>query len=174
MNAIMCDVMNETDVLKVLDALEGADLTAWVDGGWGIDALIGQATREHSDLDLVILLPQVEAVRMVLGRLGYDRLLRDWLPVAIAVADARGREIDLHPITPAPDGGGTQAQPDGSSFYYPPPVRGMIKGRPVSCADALTQVRCHLGYQPSEKDHQDMRRLHAATGVELPAPFQPR
>ncbi|MFC7642006.1 nucleotidyltransferase domain-containing protein [Streptosporangium lutulentum] len=67
MNAIMWDVMNETDVLKVLDALEEADLTAWVDGGWGIDALVGQTTREHSDLDLVISLPQVEAVRMVLG-----------------------------------------------------------------------------------------------------------
>ncbi|MCT9929702.1 hypothetical protein N5079_05640 [Planotetraspora sp. A-T 1434] len=164
--------MKETDVFAVLDALDNAGLTAWVDGGWGIDALIGKTTREHSDLDLVVLLTQVYEVRSVLENIGYNKLLRDWLPVALALADTRDREIDLHPITPFAEGGGTQAQPDGGSFYYPAPVRGVLGGRVVSCVDALTQVRCHVGYEPSEKDHRDMRALHMATGVELPLLYQ--
>ncbi|MEZ0074273.1 nucleotidyltransferase domain-containing protein [Planotetraspora sp. GP83] len=164
--------MKETDVFVVLDALDNAGLTAWVDGGWGIDALVGRTTREHSDLDLVILLSQVDAVRSVLENMGYNKLLRNWLPVALALADIQGREIDLHPITPSAEGGGTQAQPDGSSFHYPAPVQGVLGGRVVSCVDALTQVRCHVGYEPSEKDHRDMRALRIATGVELPLLYQ--
>src|SRR5882757_505237 len=105
--------MKEVDVLVVLDALEEAGLTAWVDGGWGIDALVGETTRAHSDLDLVVLLPQVDAVQEILEEIGYDKVLRDWLPVAIALADAQGREIDLHPVSPLPEGGGTQALSDG-------------------------------------------------------------
>jgi hypothetical protein len=29
-------------------------LVVWLDGGWGIDALLGRETRTHADLDLVI------------------------------------------------------------------------------------------------------------------------
>ncbi|WP_425551150.1 nucleotidyltransferase domain-containing protein [Actinoallomurus vinaceus] len=90
-----------------------------------------------------------------------------------APTTARGREIDLHPVTPAAQGGGTQALPDGSSFYYPAPVEGMIAGRTVRCVDAVTQVNAHLGYEPSDKDRRDMLTLHAATGVELPSVFRP-
>jgi lincosamide nucleotidyltransferase A/C/D/E len=171
-DAMMRSVMSEAGVFEVLDGLERTGLTAWVDGGWGIDALIGETTRTHSDLDLVVMLSQVDAVRAVLRGLGYDDLLRDWLPVAVAIADGQGREIDLHPITPVPVGGGTQALPDGESFYYPAPVHGKLGDRSVSCVDAETQVRCHLGYEPSEKDRLDMHRLHAATGVDLPSPFR--
>ena len=31
---------------------------------------------------------------------------KDWLPTAIAFRHSDGREIDLHPIEPTPDGGG--------------------------------------------------------------------
>ncbi|GAA4621196.1 hypothetical protein GCM10023196_008140 [Actinoallomurus vinaceus] len=79
----------------------------------------------------------------------------------------------MHPVTPAAQGGGTQALPDGSSFYYPAPVEGMIAGRTVRCVDAVTQVNAHLGYEPSDKDRRDMLTLHAATGVELPSVFRP-
>lgn len=164
-------MMRMQDVHEVLSVLEEAGLTAWVDGGWGIDALLQQATRQHSDLDLVVLLPEIAAVRSVLADSGYRVVLRDWLPTALALADDNGREVDLHPITPAPDGGGDQVLPDGDTFHYPPPAEGAIGGRAVYCVDAATQVHCHLGYEPSEKDRQDMLHLHDRFGVELPDPY---
>jgi lincosamide nucleotidyltransferase A/C/D/E len=94
------------DVLAVLDLLAAAGVEAWVDGGWGIDALVGEATRVHSDIDLVVPLPSVEAVLAALAAAGYARVLRDWRPTAAAVADERSREVDLHLITPTPAGGG--------------------------------------------------------------------
>jgi lincosamide nucleotidyltransferase A/C/D/E len=42
------------DVLDVLDRLNAAGIEWWVDGGWGVDALLGEETRTHNDLDLVI------------------------------------------------------------------------------------------------------------------------
>lgn len=46
--------MPATRVLEIISALEAADLCCWVDGGWGIDALVGEQTRPHKDLDLVV------------------------------------------------------------------------------------------------------------------------
>jgi lincosamide nucleotidyltransferase A/C/D/E len=164
--------MRATDVVEVLELLADAGATAWVDGGWGVDALIGKTTRDHADLDLVVLIDQLDLVRMVLSRVGFDRLLRDWLPTALAVADAQGREIDLHPVSATPDGGGEQLLSDGERFHYPAPVSGRIGGRLVRCVDALTQVRCHLGYEPTDKDRSDMAALHERTGVPLPQEYQ--
>lgn len=165
-------MMMASDAIHMLLLLDRAGLTAWVDGGWGVDTLLGEATREHADLDLVVLRPQLAAVRLVLTEAGYTIVLRDLLPASIALADDQGREVDLHPVTPTPDGGGDQTLEGGGSFHYPPPARGSIGGRPVCCVDPETQVRCHLGYPPSAKDRQDMRLLHERLGVELPAAYQ--
>lgn len=159
------------DVLAVLDLLAGAGVEAWVDGGWGVDALVGAVTRTHSDVDLVVPLPAVDRALGALAAAGYAGVLRDWRPTAVAVADQRGREVDLHLVTPAPDGGGDQALPDGGSFHYPPPIAGTVGGRAVRCVDALTQVRAHLGYPPTAKDHTDLRLLRDRLGVDLPPPY---
>ena len=95
------------DVLAVLDLLAGAGVEAWVDGGWGVDALVGAVTRTHSDVDLVVPLPAVDRA-LGAGRGRLRGVLRDWRPTAVAVADQRGREVDLHLVTPAPDGGATR------------------------------------------------------------------
>ena len=161
-------VLSESDVLEVLNLLAGVGATAWVDGGWGVDALVGETTRPHSDLDLVVLLDELGTVRTSLANAGFTRVLRDWLPTALAVADGAGLEIDLHPVTGSSRAGGYQLLPDGGRFHYPAPTTGTIGGHPVRCVDAVTQVRCHLGYEPTDKDRRDMAVLHAGTGVRLP------
>jgi lincosamide nucleotidyltransferase A/C/D/E len=162
--------MNADDVLATLKLLDDAGTNTWVDGGWGVDALLGETSRTHADLDLVVSADDLPAVRAALANAGFHRILRDWLPTALAVADETGREVDLHPVSPTPDGGGDQRQPDGGTFHYPPPVAGTIGGRPVRCIDAQTQVLCHLGYEPTVKDRSDMGRL-ARLGITLPVPY---
>ncbi len=46
--------MSNEQAVELLGQLEEAGVQVWVDGGWGVDALIGYQTREHDDLDLVI------------------------------------------------------------------------------------------------------------------------
>lgn len=162
--------MTAADVLEVLDLLEGAGIRPWVDGGWGIDALLGEQTRRHDDLDLAIPAGGVRAAHAALEGLGFA-VLRDWLPVTLAMRDPAGREVDLHPLEPTGDGGGDQAQRDRPPFHYAPPVRGVVGGRSVPCVPAETQVRAHLGYPPTAKDHRDVRLLGERLGLELPPPY---
>ena len=156
---------------QLLDRLREAGVRTWLDGGWGVDALLGAQTRLHSDLDLVVVRPDLEVVQDVLWVLRFE-VLRDWLPNAIAYVDLAGRQVDLHPVDPAPDGGGDQIQLDGESrWHYSAPVPGVIGARTVLCCPVEDQVSCHLGYQPRKSDFQDLRRLADRFGLQLPEPY---
>ena len=148
----------------VLDRLGREGLEVWVDGGWGVDALLGETTRPHDDLDLVVRADELDRVRESLAGDGYTEVVRDWLPTALALTDRRGRGVDLHPVTRIPGGGGDQALPGGGSFRYPAPVPGTIGGRPVVCVDAATQLLCHTGYDLQDEDRQDVARLRRRFG----------
>jgi lincosamide nucleotidyltransferase A/C/D/E len=52
--------VNAYDVLDILDRLDVAGIEWWVDGGWGVDALLGAETRPHDDLDLVVRREHIE------------------------------------------------------------------------------------------------------------------
>ncbi len=158
--------MNTGDVLEVLDLLRDVDV--WVGGGWGIDALVGWQTRSHGDLDLMHRQEQEPAVVEALEAAGFEETV-SWRPVRFVVRDARGREIDLHPLRFAADGSATQASlTPGEPFRYPADcfVTGRIAGRAVPCLSAAQQVYFHQGYEPRERDLHDMAQLRAAFGVE--------
>ena len=36
-----------------LNLFDELDIAVWIDGGWGVDALLGECTREHQDLDIM-------------------------------------------------------------------------------------------------------------------------
>jgi lincosamide nucleotidyltransferase A/C/D/E len=158
-------------VLAVMDLLAAEAVVGWIDGGWGVDALLGQQTRPHADLDLAI---DERAVDRLVSRLRADgyTVLRDELPAAIALRHDDGREVDLHPLALTPDGGGDQQQPDGAPpWHYGPPTTGHIDGRPVPCNSLDTQIRSHLGYQPDRNDRADMQALADHFVRPLPAPY---
>jgi lincosamide nucleotidyltransferase A/C/D/E len=157
--------MRADEVLGVLDLLAGADV--WIGGGWGIDALLGEQTRPHRDLDLMHRLEQEPRVLDALHAAGFEQTV-DWRPIRFVHAHQDGREIDLHPLVFQPDGSARQASPEPDEpFVYPAEcfVKGVIEGREVPCLSAEQQVYFHQGYQPTERDRHDMARLRAAFGI---------
>jgi lincosamide nucleotidyltransferase A/C/D/E len=46
--------MNSTDVVNLYDDLYHLGIGIWIDGGWGVDGLLGEETRPHADLDIFI------------------------------------------------------------------------------------------------------------------------
>jgi lincosamide nucleotidyltransferase A/C/D/E len=42
------------DVLDLYSKLDRIGIKIWLDGGWGVDALLCKQTRLHSDLDIII------------------------------------------------------------------------------------------------------------------------
>ena len=45
---------------EVLDRFDRAGLWYCIEGGWGVDALLGRQTRDHRDLDLAVRMEDVE------------------------------------------------------------------------------------------------------------------
>lgn len=171
-DALICHPrsVEATHVLELLSALDRQQLGYWLDGGWGVDCLLGEQTRPHGDLDLVVPRIDLEGIRVVLLDRGYE-VIRDWLPTSLALRDASGREVDLHPIDTTADGGGDQILTDGSTWHYGRPVEGLIASRPVRCASAEDQLLMHQGYEPRAVDFEDVRRMSERFGLTPPAPF---
>ncbi|MEO3870118.1 hypothetical protein ABGB18_14975 [Nonomuraea sp. B12E4] len=157
-------------VLGVLAALRAAGCEVWIAGGWGIDALVGRATREHGDLDLLHRVEQEPTVIATLAAAGYTE--REGVvpgrPARFVMADAHGNELDLHPLRFAADGSALQRLDDaGGAFSYPPHAftTGVIEGVRVPCLSVAQQVAFHRGYRPRSRDLHDMARLREAFGV---------
>jgi lincosamide nucleotidyltransferase A/C/D/E len=163
--------MRAEDVIDAVDALEHAGVELWVDGGWGVDALLDGQTREHDDLDLVVGVDGVPRLIVVLARLGYDEI-KPWpdSPEVFVLRAADDRRIDVHPVRFGDNGDGIQKIGDGAEWTFP--ARGFagigtIGRRSVRCLTADVQVLCHAGYELQDSDAHDMRALHERFGVEL-------
>ena len=68
--------MGADEVVRLVTLLEARDVAVWLDGGWGVDALLERQTREHDDLDLVVSLASFPALLLALRRAGYAEIQR--------------------------------------------------------------------------------------------------
>jgi lincosamide nucleotidyltransferase A/C/D/E len=159
------------DVLAVLDRLGAAGVPVWLDGGWGVDALLGRQSRPHADADAVVPLDQTGRAIAALADLGFGVAL-DLRPTRLVLRDRSGRQLDVHPVVfdAAGDGWQRGAAPDGSDCHYPAAgfASGVVGGRRVGCLSAAVQLAHHTGYPPAAKDRHDARLLRQRFGLELP------
>ena len=163
-------MMSAADVIEVVDTLEAAGVAVWVNGGWGIDALLCEQTRPHDDLDVVIRVADIEATLQALGELGFS-MMTDERPQGFVVRDDADRRVDFHPVRFRSDGSEAQPMSDGPEWIYPAQGfsgSGSIGGRTVRCLSAEVQVLAHVDYEPDETDRRDMRLLRDRFGVVLP------
>jgi lincosamide nucleotidyltransferase A/C/D/E len=162
--------------VSVVDLLKGGGVPIWVDGGWGADALLGEQTREHDDLDLVAELRLAPRVIELLVAQRYE-LVAGGAPKSFVLVDAVGRQVDVHPVTFDDEGGGVYVTDDGGQWVYPAAGfagRGRIADHAVRCLTPEVQVIVHNGYELAEKDFRELRLLHERFGVELPADVRAR
>ena len=127
----------ESRVLALMDALGAAGVSAWVAGGWGVDALIGYQTRRHYDLDLVVsdTGDNLERMERVLARAGFRPGIREFnpglaMPLRLNWQDDTGHTVEVMPVTlgtPPFTGGeplfaeGRHRRPAGAVPVRPPP-----------------------------------------------------
>jgi lincosamide nucleotidyltransferase A/C/D/E len=163
--------MDAGAVLDVLAALERAGIRVWLDGGWGVDALLGEQTRGHADLDIILNSADAPRLQETLVALGFGPK-PGGTATNFVLTDARGREIDVHPVEIDRRGYALFALADGRRWPFPPAAfagRGVVAGREVRCLSVDAQVQCHAqGYEPTENDLGDMEKLQERFGVVLP------
>jgi lincosamide nucleotidyltransferase A/C/D/E len=163
--------MTSDAVLEFLDLMDVSSLDVCLDGGWGVDALLGEQTREHGDLDIIVRVEDAPRLVTVTRASGYA-VQPGGSEANFVVKSESGHAVDVHAITFDGRGFGVFALPDGRVWPFPPSAfrgRGRIGGKDVRCLTPEAQVQCHAqGYAPDEADLQDMKRLQDRFGVVLP------
>jgi len=166
--------MTATEVLDFYTQLQRLGITIWVDGGWGVDALLERQTRPHKDLDIAIQQKHVASLREVLEARGYIEIkLEEARPWNFVLKDEAGREIDFHVILIDGEGNGIYGPPANGEMYPAASLmgNGSILGHTVKCISAEWAVKFHSGYELKEKDFRDVSALCEKFGIQLPEAF---
>lgn len=163
--------MTATDLVELLRLFESAGVAVWLDGGWGVDALLGEQTRKHKDVDIIPRVADVPKLRELLAQRGFA-LKEGKPPDSFVIANGSGLEVDVHAVRFDEEGNGVYRMQNGEDWIFPAEGfegRGVVAGLPVRCLSPAVQVLCHAhGYTPVEKDFRDMELLQERFGVELP------
>jgi lincosamide nucleotidyltransferase A/C/D/E len=162
--------MTSEDVLEVVKLFEQNQIEVFIDGGWGVDALLGEQTRPHEDLDVAMPHIHVPLARSLLEARGYTDVPRtDTRDCNFVLGDKLGHLIDFHTYTYDEHGRLVFGLP------YPPDSlngTGSIKGYPVKCITPEWLVKFHTGYQFDENDYHDVKALCQRFRLELPAEYE--
>ena len=167
--------MPASSLIELLRLLDDAAIPVWLDGGWGVDALLETQTRQHKDVDIILRVSDVPKLQEVLGRRGFT-FKEGAPPDSFVLADGSGLEVDVHAVVFDDNGNGVYRMQNGGDWIFPAEGfsgRGVINGTSMRCLSPTTQVLCHAhGYVPTEKDRRDMELLRQRFGVELPSHLQ--
>jgi len=166
--------MTAADVIGLYTEWENLNIKTWVDGGWDVDALLGEQTRPHQDLDIVVQQEDVPRLRHMLQERGYrDIRLNEAKPWNFVMGDKEGREIDVHVIVLDSYGNGLYGPTEKGEMYPAASLTGTgsINGRLVRCISPEWMVKFHSGYKLREKDFRDVSALCKKFGIELPESF---
>jgi len=91
--------MTSVDALDFYTRLENPGIGIWINGGWSVDALLGEQTRPHEDLDIVIQQKDVLKLRELRGAQGYIEVKLEIVrPFNFVFGDEKGQERDVHVI----------------------------------------------------------------------------
>jgi len=157
------------EVLRVLGALQAAGCRFWLEGGWGVDALVGHQTRPHRDVDVDIDAACEQTALSVLCSLGYT-VETDWRPNRVELVCAGRGWVDLHPLLLGEDGSARQDALDGGFYVLPVHffTSGFLAGVAVGCVSAQAQRLFRTGYEPRAVDVHDLAVLDELEGRQAP------
>lgn len=134
---IKIETVTKADLLKVLDLMETFGMRYWLDGGWGVDVLLGKQTREHRDVDINFDARYTDALLRTLVSHGYE-ITTDWRPVRIELCHPELSYVDIHPFVINEDGTAKQADLEGGWYEFEADYFGsaVFEGRTIPCISA--------------------------------------
>jgi len=162
--------MTTQDVVEIYLLLSARGIKVWIDGGFCVDALVGRATREHSDLDIAVERQDADTLCAVLATESFWKLAReDSSPWSFVLSDGR-RNVDVHVF--AYDASGRNIY--GIEYPYDSLTgTGELDGVKVACVAPEWMFRFKTAYAPTAKDIADVTALAQRFGFAIPATHRP-
>jgi lincosamide nucleotidyltransferase A/C/D/E len=161
--------MTAKDVIALVQLLRQHQIEVCIDGGWGVDALLGEQTRAHADVDIAVQHKDVPQIRALLEARGYHDVPRDdtW-ECNFVLGDDEGHLIDIHSYTFDAEGQNVY----GVAYPYASlQGTGTIDGYTVRCVPSAWMVRFHTGYELDEDDYRDVKLLCQRFGIDMPSEY---
>lgn len=164
-------MVNQIDAVEIISYAEENGIDFWLDGGWGVDALLGEETRTHNDIDLFVEKRNGERFIGILRGKGFAEIAEAYTTMYHTVwKDAKNRIIDLHIF---------EFNEQGYIVFegepYPPSIFsgiGKIGDKVVKSIDAENQVLFHLGYEHDENDIHDVMLLCERFDIPVPEEYK--
>jgi lincosamide nucleotidyltransferase A/C/D/E len=164
-------MVNKADAIEIITYAEENGINIWLDGGWGVDALLGEETRTHNDIDLFVEESNHVSFIKILKAKGFFEIPEAYTTEFHTVwKDAKNRIIDLHIFNFNEQG---YIVFEGEA--YPPDVFsgiGKIGDKEVKCIDAANQVLFHLGYEHDKNDVHDVKLLCERFNIPIPEQYR--
>lgn len=162
-------IMPAGEVIAIINLLNQHGIEVIVDGGWGVDALLGRQTRTHADLDVAVDHKDVPLLRQLMAQRGYNEIPRDdtW-ECNFVLQNSHGCLLDVHSFS---------FDEEGKNVYgvkYPLESlqgQGSIAGQPVRCITPEWMVKFHSGYTLDEDDYHDVKLLCNHFGIQMPSEY---
>lgn len=162
--------MNAEAVIELIKLLIANDIDVVVDGGWGVDTLLGEQTRLHDDLDIAIPHKDVPKLRKLLREKDFTEIFRDdSRDCNFVLEDKAKNQIDVHSYSFDEHGNNIYGV-----AYLPEHLtgKGTIGGYQVKCIPPEWAVKFHTGYPLDENDFYDTQALCRRFNIPLPSEYE--
>lgn len=157
------------DIISFIRVCEENSIDVCLDGGWGVDALIGHQTRQHEDIDVVVNKENAVELKEILFVEGYHEIIRhDSGPLNYVLQDDKGHQIEVCTYFKDADGYHVFAEDEVLQNLI---TEGSIGGQKVKCVSADCQLKFHTGYDLDEQDYLDMKLICEKFNLVLPAEY---
>ena len=167
-------IMTALDVIDLYTKLGNIGIEIWIDGGWGVDALLGEETRIHEDVDIVIQKKDLLKLRKILEEQGYKDIEQvDTRPYNFVLGDDSGHKIDVHVIVFDIEGNGIYGSLKKGNMYPAASLSGtgIINSHTVRCISPEYMVKFHTGYKLRDSDFQDVLALCKRFKIDCPKEY---
>jgi lincosamide nucleotidyltransferase A/C/D/E len=163
-------------VAALVGEMENHGVRLWLMGGWGVDALVGEQTRDHHDVDVLVRVVDLERYIDRLRALEFEPAYvwddetravhhASWstsraLPTAFVERHTDGREVDTHVLDVDAAGEPVALWNTTVRFTWEGlGGEGVVDGLRVRCLSVALQREAHEGYELPPHHVEDLRRL---------------
>lgn len=159
--------MTAREATRVLAGLVAAGAPFVLAGGWGVDALVSELKRKHSDLDIITTPSDLPMLAPALADLGYARTPEVceggwWAPETTTFRSVSGGRIEVLVLTTEHlELLAQRAEQMLGHSVDRAPVRGRVGDTEVACLSAELQLAAHDGFAMNRAQRGDFYVIEA-------------